>query len=291
MATLELVVSEFVVLAVVCFFLIRYYKGNMVTPDVAIAVYLSWVLGFAGILLLPYDISVALVDDKQMDTLNKVWNFIYWRWENYSASVGYKNLTGNSIPWHLFLVRRAFNTTPFCNFMLVAAIPTDDITIHCSHRSTFFLAWAVLPMQMEYHNSGQFTFSEKVHFVWSIATHGTALLPSSKPSFMNLHFKSGNNFSIVILYLSSYDEISLLFKYRRLSSSLIDQMKDALKKNVWMGVLAAVAGTTYVVYMVVTKKGSLSQVIGAAHLISYLVSWPAQHLSYALCCHWSALLS
>jgi hypothetical protein len=83
MTTLELVVSEFVVLAIACFFLIRYYKGNMVTPDVAIAVYLSWVLGFAGILLLPYDISVALVDEKQMDTLNKVWNFIYWRLDKF----------------------------------------------------------------------------------------------------------------------------------------------------------------------------------------------------------------
>jgi hypothetical protein len=89
---------------------------------------------------------------------------------------------------------------------------------------------------------------------------------------MNSHFESGNKLSIVILYLSSYDEISQLFKYRRLSSSLIGQMKDALKKNVWMGVLAAVAGTTYVVYMVVTKKGSLSQVIGAAYLISYMLS-------------------
>lgn len=85
MATLELVISEFVVLAVVCFFLIRYYKGNMVTSDVAIAVYLSWVLGFAGILLLPYDISLALVDNKQMVTLNKVWNFIYWRLAKYHA--------------------------------------------------------------------------------------------------------------------------------------------------------------------------------------------------------------
>ena len=79
MATLELVVSEFIILALVCFFLIRHYKGNMVTFDVAAAVYLSWVLGFAGILLLPYDLSVAVVDDQQSDTLEKVWNFIYWR--------------------------------------------------------------------------------------------------------------------------------------------------------------------------------------------------------------------
>lgn len=80
MATLELVVSEFIILALVCFFLIRHYKGNMVTVDVAVAVYLSWVLGFAGILLLPYDLSVAIVDEQQGDMLEKVWNFIYWRY-------------------------------------------------------------------------------------------------------------------------------------------------------------------------------------------------------------------
>ena len=82
MATLELVVSEFIILALVCFFLIRYYKGNMVTFDVAVAVYLSWVLGFAGILLLPFDISVAVVEDQQSDSLVKVWNFIYWRYRH-----------------------------------------------------------------------------------------------------------------------------------------------------------------------------------------------------------------
>ena len=82
MATLELVVSEFIILALVCFFLIRYYKGNMVTFDVAVAVYLSWVLGFAGILLLPFDISVAVVEDQQSDSLVKVWNFIYWRYQH-----------------------------------------------------------------------------------------------------------------------------------------------------------------------------------------------------------------
>jgi hypothetical protein len=78
-AHLELVVAEFIILAIVCFFLIRYYKGKMVTFDVAAVVYLSWVLGFAGILLLPYDISVAVVDGNKSLTLDHVWNFIYWR--------------------------------------------------------------------------------------------------------------------------------------------------------------------------------------------------------------------
>jgi LMBR1-like membrane protein len=78
-AHLELVVIEFVILAIVCFFLIRYYKGKMVTIDVAAVVYLSWVLGFAGILLLPYDISVAVVDGNKSVFLDNIWNFIYWR--------------------------------------------------------------------------------------------------------------------------------------------------------------------------------------------------------------------
>ena len=75
----ELVIIEFIILAIVCFILIRYYKGKMVTIDVAAVVYLSWVLGFAGILLLPYDISVAVVDGSKSLTLDNVWNFIYWR--------------------------------------------------------------------------------------------------------------------------------------------------------------------------------------------------------------------
>jgi hypothetical protein len=33
-------------------------------------------------------------------------------------------------------------------------------------------------------------------------------------------------------------------------------------KNVWMGVLAGLAGTVYVTYMLITSKGSLSQIIG-----------------------------
>jgi hypothetical protein len=59
---LDLVMIELVLLSIVSFFLIRYYKGNMVTIDVAITVYVSWVMGGIGILLLPYDLSVALVD-------------------------------------------------------------------------------------------------------------------------------------------------------------------------------------------------------------------------------------
>jgi len=59
---IDLVISELVVLSLACLILIRYYKGHMVTADVTATVYASWVLGFVGVLLLPYDLSVALVD-------------------------------------------------------------------------------------------------------------------------------------------------------------------------------------------------------------------------------------
>eukprot|EP00607_Mallomonas_marina_P010667 CAMPEP_0182422582 /NCGR_PEP_ID=MMETSP1167-20130531/8305_1 /TAXON_ID=2988 /ORGANISM="Mallomonas Sp, Strain CCMP3275" /LENGTH=257 /DNA_ID=CAMNT_0024600751 /DNA_START=271 /DNA_END=1041 /DNA_ORIENTATION=- len=46
--------------------------------DVTIAVYLSWVLGFAGILVLPFDMSEALLDRTKLPLLNELWHFIYW---------------------------------------------------------------------------------------------------------------------------------------------------------------------------------------------------------------------
>lgn len=47
-------------------------------------------------------------------------------------------------------------------------------------------------------------------------------------------------------------------------------MKDAVLKNFWSGVLAAVAGIVYVVYMMVTSKGSLSQVIGMSFYYDHI---------------------
>ena len=85
-ATVELVVSEFIVLAVVCLFLVHHYKNPLVTFDVSVTVYLSWVLGFTGILLLPYDISLSVIKSEDgvvqssETELHAVWNFIYWRY-------------------------------------------------------------------------------------------------------------------------------------------------------------------------------------------------------------------
>jgi hypothetical protein len=59
---IDLVVSELVVLSVACAFILRYFRGHMVTMDVTLSVYASWVLGLVGVMLLPFDLSVALVD-------------------------------------------------------------------------------------------------------------------------------------------------------------------------------------------------------------------------------------
>lgn len=158
MATLELVVSEFIILALVCFFLIRYYKGNMVTFDVAVAVYLSWVLGFAGILLLPFDISVAVVEDQQSDSLVKVWNFIYWRYQHCRdlCWLCNSNFLASWCDHKLHVNSR------YCDKYFACLKKIFKSCSSINDGSTFILAWVILPMQMEYHNSGHFTFTDKV---------------------------------------------------------------------------------------------------------------------------------
>ena len=60
--------------------LVRHYKAQSVDATVGITTYLAWSLGFAGILLLPYDIAVALVEDREMTSLEMLWDGIYWRY-------------------------------------------------------------------------------------------------------------------------------------------------------------------------------------------------------------------
>ena len=97
-----IIISEFIALSVICFVLMRYFKSPMVTNDVAVsgnasessshttisdmsnpsfqsAVYVSWVMGFAGTLLLPYDLSLAVVTGERITALDNVWACIYWR--------------------------------------------------------------------------------------------------------------------------------------------------------------------------------------------------------------------
>lgn len=72
------VAVEFVLLAVVCGILVRYYASPSVTLDVKASVFLSWLLGFAGILLLPYDIALTISGTERQASLTSAWSFIYW---------------------------------------------------------------------------------------------------------------------------------------------------------------------------------------------------------------------
>ncbi len=78
-STLELVLAEFLLSALICVLLIRYYSGHHVTSDVNITVSLSWVLGLAGTFLLPYDISIVINGGTSSQFLHYCWGFIYWR--------------------------------------------------------------------------------------------------------------------------------------------------------------------------------------------------------------------
>lgn len=78
-AAINLIATEFVILSLVCGALIHHYKSPLVTPDVTASVYISWVLGFAAVLLLPYDLSLALVSGNQNESLVHLWAWVYWR--------------------------------------------------------------------------------------------------------------------------------------------------------------------------------------------------------------------
>ncbi len=78
-AALDLIAIEFVILAVLCGFLVHHYQSPLVTRDVSFTVYISWVFGFSAVLLLPYDLSLAVVNDSQNQTLVDLWSWVYWR--------------------------------------------------------------------------------------------------------------------------------------------------------------------------------------------------------------------
>lgn len=74
----ELIACEFIFLAIICGVLIHYYRSPVVTFDVSLTVYLSWVLGFSAVLLLPYDLSLAIEENLQSTNLEKLWSWVYW---------------------------------------------------------------------------------------------------------------------------------------------------------------------------------------------------------------------
>jgi hypothetical protein len=81
MAAFQLIVAEVIIMLLLTISLVNYYKSPAVTWDVRIATYISWVLGFAGTILLPFDMAVTLAysDEQQFHTLNSIWRAIYWR--------------------------------------------------------------------------------------------------------------------------------------------------------------------------------------------------------------------
>lgn len=74
-----LLVVELILMFGAVFYMLRFYKAPTVEMSVVVATYLAWSLGFAGIVLLPYDIAVALVEDIEMTSLRSLWDTIYWR--------------------------------------------------------------------------------------------------------------------------------------------------------------------------------------------------------------------
>ena len=77
-ASIDIIVGEFIAVALVSAYLLWYFQSPLVSFDISATVYLAWVLGISGILLLPYDLSLALIDDFESKRLWAVWAFIYW---------------------------------------------------------------------------------------------------------------------------------------------------------------------------------------------------------------------
>ena len=77
-ASIDIIVGEFFVVSAVSAYLLWYYQSPLVSFDITVTVYIAWVLGFSGILLLPYDLSLALMDDFESQRLWTIWTFIYW---------------------------------------------------------------------------------------------------------------------------------------------------------------------------------------------------------------------
>lgn len=108
-AAIIVILIEFIALSVFCYLILNYFKSKYVSLDVTISVFISWVLGIVGILLLPYDISLSMletVDVSSLRSIEIVWHSVYW--------------------------------------------------------VTFFFAWILLPIQLDFHASGEFTIAEKL---------------------------------------------------------------------------------------------------------------------------------
>lgn len=159
MASIGLIIGEFVIASLVCGYLLWYYRSPYVSADVCFSVYIAWVFGLASVMLLPYDLSLVLVDAwVTPDQLTTLWKLIYW--------------------------------------------------------ITFLLAWVILTLQMEYHNSGHFSFRGRMfdslskNFLMGFIAAGSAslyiiiMVAAGEGSFENIvgfMMAAGNTYGILLI--------------------------------------------------------------------------------------------
>lgn len=77
-SSFTLISCEVVLLFFVTWILLRYYKSPSVPTDTVISTYYTWIMSFAGTLLLPFDIAISLTGEDYSDTMLEMWNVIYW---------------------------------------------------------------------------------------------------------------------------------------------------------------------------------------------------------------------
>lgn len=81
MTLFELIIIEVILLFLLVGSLIKYYKSSNVTFDVILITFISWSLGFASIILLPYDMAINLSNKQNNNNiLFPLWEAIYWRY-------------------------------------------------------------------------------------------------------------------------------------------------------------------------------------------------------------------
>lgn len=158
-SSFTLISCEVVLLFLVTWALLRYYKSPSVSKDTIISTYSTWILSFAGTLLLPFDIAVSLTGRDYTEAMAHLWSLIYW--------------------------------------------------------STFLLAWIVLPVQMAYHMSGEFTVRGRlwealrdnllffavtgiifvIFILYLLATHGV----SGSVEFVGFMMAMGNTYGVLLI--------------------------------------------------------------------------------------------
>jgi hypothetical protein len=78
MGSVALLVAEYVGSFFLALYLLFFFKAPHVKFDVCVTVLLTWMFGIMGVLLLPYDLSIAIVEARTSESLGVLWETIYW---------------------------------------------------------------------------------------------------------------------------------------------------------------------------------------------------------------------